>query len=225
LQAVYGQCAVFKSVVTLSRGPADLCLDLKLSWKLSQLSCDMDGDLLPDLCDDDIDGDGVQNLLGVLRTQWSGCVYTSQDFQPSVLEEHFQRSCRLDNCPIDRNADQIDANINGKWDICEDLFVGSWTQNDDIDGDGILNSRDACLNIPENHNGFQDSDGCPEVGEHDICSQKPYTQPICVQCPCPYFDAGGDLIPGQQVRATLRDRSQRFLQGVGVARKFELPQL
>jgi hypothetical protein len=29
----------------------------------------MDGDLLPDLCDDDIDGDGVQNLLGVLRTQ------------------------------------------------------------------------------------------------------------------------------------------------------------
>lgn len=33
----------------------------------------------------------------------------------------------------------------------------------DTDGDGILDSLDGCINQPETVNGFQDSDGCPDV--------------------------------------------------------------
>jgi outer membrane protein OmpA-like peptidoglycan-associated protein len=32
----------------------------------------------------------------------------------------------------------------------------------DRDGDGIPNKFDACINIPEDHDGFEDDDGCPE---------------------------------------------------------------
>jgi hypothetical protein len=31
------------------------------------------------------------------------------------------------------------------------------------DGDGILDSTDACPNEPENINGFEDGDGCPDI--------------------------------------------------------------
>lgn len=34
---------------------------------------------------------------------------------------------------------------------------------DDYDGDGIVDSRDACPTRPETKNGFQDQDGCPDV--------------------------------------------------------------
>ncbi|MEM3208153.1 MAG: NERD domain-containing protein [Halobacteria archaeon] len=33
----------------------------------------------------------------------------------------------------------------------------------DIDGDGIPDDRDACPNAPEKFNGFEDTDGCPDV--------------------------------------------------------------
>lgn len=36
---------------------------------------------------------------------------------------------------------------------------------DDYDGDGIPDSRDQCPTRPETDNGFQDSDGCPDVVE------------------------------------------------------------
>jgi hypothetical protein len=31
--------------------------------KLSNYKCDKDGDKIPDICDDDIDGDGKKNLI------------------------------------------------------------------------------------------------------------------------------------------------------------------
>jgi len=36
---------------------------------------------------------------------------------------------------------------------------------DDYDGDGIPDSRDQCPTRPETDNGFQDTDGCPDVVE------------------------------------------------------------
>lgn len=33
----------------------------------------------------------------------------------------------------------------------------------DSDGDGIVDGRDQCPNEPETYNGYQDSDGCPDV--------------------------------------------------------------
>lgn len=36
---------------------------------------------------------------------------------------------------------------------------------DDYDGDGVSDSGDKCPTRPEKDNGFQDSDGCPDVVE------------------------------------------------------------
>ena len=38
----------------------------------------------------------------------------------------------------------------------------TFTGNDN-DGDGILNSYDKCIDKPENYNGYQDGDGCPDT--------------------------------------------------------------
>lgn len=35
----------------------------------------------------------------------------------------------------------------------------------DYDGDGISDSKDECPTRPETENGFQDSDGCPDIVE------------------------------------------------------------
>jgi hypothetical protein len=37
--------------------------------------------------------------------------------------------------------------------------------SNDYDGDGIADSTDQCPTRPEAENGFQDSDGCPDVVE------------------------------------------------------------
>ncbi|MEF8777400.1 MAG: thrombospondin type 3 repeat-containing protein [Natronomonas sp.] len=37
--------------------------------------------------------------------------------------------------------------------------------SNDYDGDGISDSTDQCPTRPETENGFQDSDGCPDVVE------------------------------------------------------------
>jgi hypothetical protein len=46
-----------------------------------------------------------------------------------------------------------------------DQGVSSRQAPADYDGDGINDSRDACPTRPETVNGFQDSDGCPDVVE------------------------------------------------------------
>jgi OOP family OmpA-OmpF porin len=41
-------------------------------------------------------------------------------------------------------------------------FVEVPTANKDTDGDGILDSRDQCINEPEDKDGYLDDDGCPD---------------------------------------------------------------
>jgi hypothetical protein len=37
----------------------------------------------------------------------------------------------------------------------------AWSpQTDDLDADGIPDSRDECPRLPEDHDGFEDEDGC-----------------------------------------------------------------
>ena len=41
----------------------DFCLNASRNGTITQFKCDMDKDGIPDICDDDIDGDGIKNLL------------------------------------------------------------------------------------------------------------------------------------------------------------------
>ena len=65
----------------------------------------------------------------------------------------------------------------------------------DTDGDGIVDSKDACPVIPELYNGIEDTDGCPE---YDINVSFPSTklQPgSCNACPCQYAANDSDIAP------------------------------
>lgn len=57
-----------------------------------------------------------------------------------------------DNCPNMANADQIDTDGDRMGDACDT----------DDDKDGILDTNDKCAKEPENYNGYQDNDGCPD---------------------------------------------------------------
>ncbi|KAK3717881.1 hypothetical protein QZH41_014881 [Actinostola sp. cb2023] len=57
---------------------------------------------------------------------------------PDVALNCTMPSCRADNCPLIFNKDQADLDKDGKGDECDD----------DMDGDGIRNSLDNCIRIP-----------------------------------------------------------------------------
>lgn len=163
--------------------------------------CDMDRDTIPDMCDDDIDGDGKLNMLGLILRQPPQCRYTENDLNPTVIKTTIDRKKKgddLDNCSLTVNPDQKDTNGNFIGDVCEDLI----TVKDDRDGDGISDDTDACPDTPENMNGIEDTDGCPEFT--DVPDIDPGVKPVqCNLCPCPYVQGAADLIAGDKVRAVL----------------------
>jgi OmpA-OmpF porin, OOP family len=66
------------------------------------------------------------------------------------------------------------------WFLCMLLFAGCWNQpgptftpassggGSDRDGDGIADAVDKCPDAPEDFDGFEDEDGCPEPdNDHD----------------------------------------------------------
>lgn len=57
-----------------------------------------------------------------------------------------------DNCPTNYNPFQEDLDKDSQGDYCDN----------DIDGDEITNDKDKCPNSPEDQDGYQDNDGCPE---------------------------------------------------------------
>ncbi len=66
---------------------------------------DNDNDKIWDVCDDDIDDDGVKNPIGILDERW-GININLRTFQ-------------TDNCLIIKNNDQKDNNKNYQWDKCD----------------------------------------------------------------------------------------------------------
>lgn len=68
----------------------------------------------------------------------------------------------------------------------------------DRDGDGILDADDECADVPENVNGYQDTDGCPEQDrdgdgywdDQDSCPDQAGVDPDG----CPVTDSDGDGI-------------------------------
>jgi hypothetical protein len=63
----------------------------------------------------------------------------------------------MDNCPVDPNADQADANQNGIGDACENSGAP------DADGDGRPDTADNCVNVWNVNQGDDDRDGIGNV--------------------------------------------------------------
>ncbi|MDH5325138.1 MAG: thrombospondin type 3 repeat-containing protein [Gammaproteobacteria bacterium] len=100
------------------------------------LQQNLDGDLLGDVCDTDIDGDGVANDVDAFPYNPNESVDTDGD---GVGDQS-------DNCPNAANPVQRDLDGDTLGDACDS----------DIDGDGVANGADA---FPTNPNEFLDTDG------------------------------------------------------------------
>ncbi|MDR0859505.1 MAG: thrombospondin type 3 repeat-containing protein [Candidatus Peribacteria bacterium] len=158
------RCVSLVNQGTVYVSSADRCLTALKNGTLSQYKCDMDGDSIPDICDDDIDGDGKKNLLGLIQYEKADCSYDSENIDEEILRKHFG-VCSLDNCPFALNSDQVDLNNNGIGDLCESRTVRTIStpvNNDtlrkyDQDKDGIPDDVDLCPSIP----GDRAHQGCP----------------------------------------------------------------
>lgn len=220
------QCTYLKNQATIAINWSDSCLVAKTQGTLNTTyKCDLDKDGIPDVCDDDIDGDGVKNLLGLINFENRDCSYESDPNKPNanlnqeILTKHYQSVCSLDNAPFNSNADQLDLDLDGIGDVQNTTRALGSGEIVDSDGDGIADTQDLCPTIQETRNGITDEDGCPEVDQEFWCNQ---TVPLagitsdvlivksteCNQCPCQFSDYSSDLTNNDQVRAVLRNKKK-----------------
>jgi len=194
------QCSYLRNQATISVQGVDMCLDAKLQWNLNKVyKCDMDKDWIPDICDTDIDGDGIINLLGLINVENNDCSYGdgngngdddrnddgnresgegngNGNLNQETMTKHYQWVCSLDNAPFNRNPDQLDLNQDGIGDEQGDTPIDTWGDTwawiweIDTDGDWIPDIKDLAPTIQETRNGITDEDGVPEVGEEITCN-------------------------------------------------------
>jgi CSLREA domain-containing protein len=125
---------------------------------------DSDDDGFGDACDDDSDNDGVPDAV-------DNCpgVYNPEGQTADIDTDGHPDAC--DNCPMVANADQLDADGNGKGDVCEadgDLQEGKKVKKAkkkptdpklrDSDGDGVTDAQEV-LNLTDPQNPDTDGDG------------------------------------------------------------------
>jgi len=175
----------------------NICQTLELAKK--QLHCDMDKDWIPDMCDNDIDGDGVENFIGLILYENKNCSINENNINSERLNEEFELAKKwwnIDNCPFKSNPDQTDSNLNGIGDSCD-----QWLN--DIDGDGITDDKDACPYIPENLNWIEDGDGCPEI--ETVEDNPKFLLGECNTCPCQFADYAWPFVSWTIIKAILID--------------------
>jgi len=179
-------CRILDSQATIVVHGMDACLEALLMGDLGKFHCDMDSDGIPDMCDNDIDWDGVENLIGLITHENDDCsIETNVDW--FLLNKHIDWVCTLDNCPFSINSEQFDLNRDKIWDSCEQKISGLITHKDqiwdpiknerkntnwdtiDTDNDGIFDNFDLCPKLPETYNGIEDIDGCPEIWIESSC--------------------------------------------------------
>ncbi|XP_027036695.1 cartilage oligomeric matrix protein-like isoform X2 [Pocillopora damicornis] len=112
---------------------------------------DLDEDGIGDVCDEDLDGDNVNNDV-------DNCPHHYNAGQSNVDGDPFGDEC--DNCPYVTNKFQGDIDKDGIGDVCDK----------DVDGDGVLNSQDNC---PVTYNPQQEDRDGDTVG--DKCDNCPST--------------------------------------------------
>ncbi|KAK3096942.1 hypothetical protein FSP39_005000 [Pinctada imbricata] len=127
---------------------------------------DTDGDGMGDVCDPDIDNDGILN-------ENDNCVKVANADQ--VDSDGDGVGDRCDNCPHDKNAGQVDTDGDGVCDRCDNcphdkntgqVYLHTYKNTDqvDTDGDGV---GDRCDNCPHDKNAGQDDSDNDLIG--DIC--------------------------------------------------------
>ena len=180
-----------ESVVSTSRSSLNnITLDEKTMY--SGLKCDMDKQGVPDKYDIDIDGDGIPNLLGLIKYEKSDCsLIPGENVNQNLYQQHFG-VCALDNCPFVYNKDQADLNNNGIWDVCEELTPKCW--------DGKIDEEESCLSCP------QDVWECTSIcGNGKI---EPWE--TCKNCPqdvgeCSAFCGNGKIEPWETCKTCPQD--------------------
>ncbi|MBN2095909.1 S-layer homology domain-containing protein [Candidatus Peregrinibacteria bacterium] len=137
---------------------------------------DTDGDGIIDACDDDLDNDGVKNVI---------CV-----FDDNGLVDPDKAAESDDNCIFVGNAPQADADGDGVGDLCYPV--------------------DQCPEIPEDIDGINDLDGCPEVYDETADS----SDRIAENLPgvyvnggpaCYFLDYEADLVDGDIIMTAITD--------------------
>ncbi|MDJ0840146.1 MAG: thrombospondin type 3 repeat-containing protein [Acidobacteriota bacterium] len=118
---------------------------------------DQDGDGAGDACDDDLDGDGVDN-------DSDNCPNSANPDQTDADNDGLGDPC--DNCPDTTNPDQEDTDRDGVGDVCDNCPDTANPDQADTDGDGV---GDACNNADDadGDEWADDLDNCPAVSNND----------------------------------------------------------
>lgn len=176
------------------------------------LRCDNNKNWVPDLCDEDLDNDWIKNPLGLILFETPDCKISSTNINMAQLRSVLQRASidsSIDNCPFTKNPDQLDTNADWIGDACEEMM---WPISDDTDGDWIPNTTDLCPNIPENFNGVEDKDGCPELDFNPTTNINSTVDVVsCNQCPCQYASYSKTITPNDKFRAVIYDSQTRTI--------------
>ena len=161
------RCVSLMNQWTVHINSLDICEVALKNWTLSKYKCDQDWDKIPDICDDDIDWDGVKNLIGIILKEKSDCSIWVENVDIDLLKQELW-VCSLDNCFLGSNSNQSDLNNNWIGDLCESMMsdllsnsaqsIGenSLAVDRDQDWDGVPDSMDSCVDVPWNS-----YDGCP----------------------------------------------------------------
>lgn len=138
---------------------------------------DTDRDGIIDSCDEDIDSDSVENPL---------CIFDDNgNVDPDKVDPDNQDpdTDPIDNCIFVPNTDQADSNQDGTGDACDAI--------------------DQCPEIPEDLDGVNDQDGCPEVDD-ETKDEDPGVYinkgPLCL-----FLDYENDLVEGDVIMTAITD--------------------
>lgn len=111
---------------------------------------DTDGDGIGDVCDPDMDNDGIPNEM-------DNCARRYNPAQEDIDNDGVGDAC--DNCPRIRNRAQEDADRDGVGDACDSDI--------DRDQDGIQDSIDNCMMVPNSDQLDVDEDGVGDACDDD----------------------------------------------------------